>query len=218
MRIGDLKRVFRILDDWSSEWTVPVVTLVALTGKGPFRVLISCLLSLRTQDETTAGAVRRLFEVADTPGTIAALPVSRIEKLIYPVGFYKTKAGVLKRVSEDILRRHGGRVPDDMEELLRFKGVGRKTANLVLSEGFGQDAICVDTHVHRITNRWGLVQTPNPEATEFALRKVLPRPYWRTINKLLVAFGQQHCRPLSPHCSLCRLTDVCPKIGVTRRR
>lgn len=199
-------------------WDAPVVTLVARTGEGPFRVLISCLLSLRTKDETTAGAVQRLFARAVTPEAILAIPGRELEKIIYPVGFYRVKAGVLHGVSRQILEDHGGRVPDTIEGLLTLKGVGRKTANLVLSQGWNKDGICVDVHVHRITNRLGFVKTRTPDETEMVLRKSLPRRYWRVINQILVAFGQNHCRPVSPLCSTCPVRSECRRVGVKSSR
>ncbi len=199
-------------------WDAPVVTLVARTGQGPFRVLISCLLSLRTKDETTAVAVERLFLRAVTPEAILAIPLKELERLIYPVGFYRVKARVLHQVCHQILDTFGGQVPDTLEGLLELKGVGRKTANLVLSQGWGKDGICVDVHVHRITNRLGYVRTKTPDDTETALRRKLPVRYWRTINQILVAFGQNHCRPVSPHCSSCPVAADCGRVGVTSSR
>lgn len=209
-----LRRLKRVV----GRWDAPVVTLVARTGEGPFRVLISCLLSLRTKDETTAVAVGRLFKRAVTPRAILDIPVKELEKLIYPVGFYRVKARVLHRVCAQILETHGGKVPDTLEGLLTLHGVGRKTANLVLSQGWNKDGICVDVHVHRITNRLGYVRTRTPDDTEAALRKKLPVRYWRTINQILVAFGQNHCRPVSPHCSSCPVTAECEKIKVASSR
>lgn len=194
-------------------WDAPVVTLVARTGEGPFRVLISCLLSLRTKDETTSGAVERLFARAVTPESILAIPVKDLEKLIYPVGFYRVKARGLHRVCEQILAA-GGKVPDTMEGLLELSGVGRKTANLVLSQGWKKDGICVDVHVHRISNRLGYVRSRTPDETEMVLRKKLPIRYWRTVNQILVAFGQNHCRPVSPLCTTCPVAADCERIGV----
>jgi endonuclease-3 len=199
-------------------WDAPVVTLVARTGQGPFRVLISCLLSLRTKDETTAVAVERLFRRAVTPEAILAIPIQELQGLIYPVGFYRVKARVLHHVCRQILESFGGQVPDSLEGLLELKGVGRKTANLVLSQGWGKDGICVDVHVHRITNRLGYVRTKTPDDTEMALRRKLPLRYWKTINQILVAFGQNHCRPVSPRCSNCPVAADCGRVGVTSSR
>jgi endonuclease-3 len=218
MQTADFKKILKRLERVVSQWDAPVVTLIARTGEGPFRVLISCLLSLRTKDETTAPAVQRLFAIADTPQGILKIPQKEIEKLIYPVGFYRVKARVLRQVSSDILSRFGGRVPDTMDDLLTLGGVGRKTANLVLSQGWKKEAICVDVHVHRITNRLGYVKTRNPDETEFALRRKLPVASWRVINQILVAFGQNHCRPVSPHCSTCPVAKDCSRVGVTHFR
>ena len=184
----------------------------------PFRVLIACILSLRTQDTTTGPAAARLFAVADTPATMLRLRASRIQELIYPVGFYRTKAGVILGICRDLLERFDGKVPDTLDELLTLNGVGRKTANLVVTMGFNKPGICVDTHVHRISNRLGYVRTKNPEETEMALRGRLPRRYWIGYNDLLVAFGQNVCAPISPRCSTCPVSALCGRVGVTSAR
>jgi len=184
----------------------------------PFRVLIACILSLRTQDTTTGPAAARLFAVADTPQTLLTLKAGRIAKLIYPVGFYRTKAGVILGICRDLIERFGGRVPDTIDELLTLNGVGRKTANLVVTMGFNKPGICVDTHVHRISNRLGYVRTKTPEETEMALRARLPRRYWIGYNDLLVSFGQNICLPVSPHCTRCPLRPGCPRHGVRHSR
>ena len=197
---------------------VPWLDEMTSSNRDPFKVLVSCLLSLRTQDKVTGEASERLFKLAATPGAMGRLPVERIRKAIYPVGFYRVKAQRIKDLSGEILRRYGGRVPDTIEELLELKGVGRKTANLVVTLGYRKDGICVDTHVHRITNRWGLIRTKTPEKTEFALRGLLPLRYWRKINGILVAFGQGICKPISPLCSRCKINTSCDRVGVTRSR
>ena len=199
-------------------WNPPIITFIANRGGTPFEVLVSTILSLRTKDEVTSEAAARLFKLARTPQEMLALSEKRLAKLIYPVGFYPTKAKRLHQISRLIIREHGGHVPDSIEELLKLPGVGRKTANLVLVEGFRQDAICVDTHVHRISNRIGYVQTKTPDQTEFALRKKLPRKHWIRYNELLVAFGQRICRPISPFCSRCPVADMCPRMGVETSR
>ncbi|HKZ08630.1 MAG TPA: endonuclease III, partial [Methylomirabilota bacterium] len=191
---------------------------VAAERRDPFYVLIACILSLRTKDETTGPAAARLFTLADTPATMARLSARRIERAIYPVGFYRTKAQVILGICRDLLARFGGRVPGTIDELLTLKGVGRKTANLVVTMGFGKPGICVDVHVHRISNRWGLIRTRNPAESEAALRRRLPRRYWIGYNDLLVAFGQNICQPVSPRCSICPLAPACPRVGVTRSR
>jgi endonuclease-3 len=200
------------------QWETPIVTLMAETYESPFRVLISCILSLRTQDATTAKASHRLFAVADSPQTMIRLSAKRIERLIFPVGFYKTKAKNIVEICRTLLDRYDGRVPDEIDELLKLKGVGRKTANLVVTLGYKKPGICVDTHVHRISNRWGYVKTTTPEKTEFALRAQLPKPYWIEYNDLLVRFGQHLCRPISPICSACPVEKYCDRIGVVVRR
>ena len=192
--------------------------MIAERDRDPFRVLVACILSLRTQDTTTGPAAARLFAVADTPSAMLALPARTIERLIYPVGFYRTKARVLRGLCGDLLERFDGRVPDDIDALLTLKGVGRKTANLVVTLGFGKPGICVDTHVHRISNRLGYVRTRDPEATEMALRARLPRRYWIGYNDLLVAFGQNVCTPISPRCSTCPVSALCRRVGVTSAR
>jgi endonuclease-3 len=214
----EIHSAIRILRREVPKWQTPIVTLMAETYESPFRVLISCILSLRTQDSTTAKASHRLFAVADTPRAMLKLPAKKIEKLIYPVGFYKTKAKNILEICRILVRDYAEKVPDDIDELLNFKGVGRKTANLVVTLGYRKPGICVDTHVHRISNRWGYVQTKTPEKTEVALRKKLPKAYWIEYNDLLVSFGQHLCRPISPVCSQCPVRKYCRRIGVTVRR
>jgi endonuclease-3 len=211
----EIGTVMAILRRAAPSWGAPAVTLIAETTGDPFRVLISTILSLRTQDATTAVAARRLFARAATPQAMLRLRAATIAKLIYPVGFYRTKARTILAVCRALLERFGGEVPRDLDALLTFQGVGRKTANLVLTLGFGAPGICVDTHVHRITNRWGYVRTRVPNDTEQALRRKLPRAHWIEINDLLVAFGQRVCRPISPHCTRCPIAEHCPRRGVT---
>ncbi len=191
---------------------------VTRNGPDPFRILIGCVLSLRTKDEVTYPATERLFEKADRPASMARLREDVIARTIYPVGFYRTKARQIRAISKLLESRHGGRVPDTIEELLELPGVGRKTANLTVTLGFGKPGICVDTHVHRITNRLGWVSTRMPDETEAALRRVLPRRYWIPINETLVRHGQQICKPLSPICTACAVARSCPRIGVERSR
>ncbi len=195
----------------------PVVDLIAVQTKDPFKVLVATILSARTKDEVTALASERLFEQADTAARLELLREEDIARLIYPVGFYRSKARHLRQLPET-LRRFVGRVPEEIDELLTLPGVGRKTANLVRSVAFGKPAICVDTHVHRIVNIWGYVDTDSPLATEMALRRLLPEQHWLRVNSLLVAFGQSLCRPVGPHCDLCPLLGQCPQIGVTPRK
>ena len=191
---------------------------MAETYQSPFRVLISCILSLRTQDATTAKASHRLFALADSPETMLKLTAKKIEKLIYPVGFYRTKAKNILEICQTLIDRYAGQVPDSIDELLKFRGVGRKTANLVVTLGYRKAGICVDTHVHRISNRWGYVKTATPEKTEFALRDKLPKKYWIEFNDLLVSFGQHLCRPISPVCSQCPIAKYCSRVGVSLKR
>lgn len=192
----------------------PSVTLVGKKWKSPFLVLVSCLLSLRTRDETTLPASERLFAKASTIEGMLQLSVKEIEKLIYPVGFYKTKAKRLKEICQDLRDRFGNQVPNNIDDLLTLKGVGRKTANLVLTEGFGKLGVCVDTHVHRISNRLGYVQTKTPHETEFALRNKLPEKYWIDYNAMLVTWGQNICKPISPLCSKCIVNRICERNNV----
>ena len=197
---------------------VPFVTRIANEKRDPFLVLIGCLLSLRTRDEVTDVAAERLFTKAHNPREMLALPVAELEKLIYPVGFYRTKARTIQEISRTILEKYSGEVPATMDELLSLKGVGRKTANIVITEGFNKPGIAVDTHVHRISNRLGAVRTRNPHETEDALREALPRKYWKVYNMLLVTHGRTICHPLSPFCSRCPIYKLCGRVGVTRSR
>jgi len=184
----------------------------------PFRILVGCLISARTRDEVTDAACSRLFHRIKTPRSLLKLTARQLEKEIYPVSFYRNKAKALKSLSSDLIERFEGRVPETLEELLTLQGVGRKTANLTLILAFDGMGICVDTHVHRIANRWGYVETVTPDQTEDALRKKLPQKYWQRINELLVGFGQTICKPLSPMCSQCPVDKHCPRIGVDRHR
>ncbi len=207
-----------ILRQETRSWKTPVVGTFASGENALFKILISTVLSLRTKDKTTEEASHRLFAVAQTPKELLKLNSAEIEKLIYPVGFYHTKARNLIQICELLEKKFGGKVPDTFEDLLSLPGVGRKTANLVMTVGHRKLGICVDTHVHRISNRWGLVKTKTPEETEMALRKTLPKRYWIKYNDLLVAFGQNLCVPVSPFCSRCKLAHFCPKINVKKSR
>ena len=210
-----LPRAIAMLQREAARWDEPIV---GHYRADPFTTLISCLLSLRTKDAVTAVASRRLFARARTPQALLRLSIPTIERLIYPVGFYQTKARTLHHVCRDLLARFGGRVPPALDALLTIKGVGRKTANLVVTLAFRQPGICVDTHVHRITNRWGYVRTRTPAETEMALRRKLPRRYWLIINDLLVTYGQHLCGPISPHCSRCQIAFACDRVGVHHSR
>jgi len=211
---NNIDEVIRILRRELKHLPDPSVTLVGKRWKSPFLVLISCIMSLRTKDETTLPASERLFQLADTPQKILKLKIQQIEKAIYPVGFYRIKAKTIKAICSDILKKFDGKVPKDINTLLTMKGVGRKTANLVLIEGYGIRAICVDTHVHRISNRFGYVMTKMPDETEWALRKKLPKKHWIDYNALLVTWGQNICKPVSPLCSNCALKKFCKRVGV----
>ena len=214
-----MSRVIARLKAKAPEWDPTALAGVAeRTERDPFRILIACLLSLRTKDETTGPAAERLFSLAQTPEAMLRLTPRQIERAIFPVGFYRTKARVIHGICRDLLERFGGAVPDDLEMLLTFKGVGRKTANLVVTMGFGKPGICVDTHVHRISNRLGFVRTKSPEQTELALRTKLPQRHWIDLNDLLVTFGQKICQPISPRCSTCLVRRPCHRVGVTRSR
>jgi endonuclease-3 len=218
MRPSEIHPAIRILRKEILQWQEPILGVVAKESRDPFRVLIACVLSLRTKDKTTADASRRLFALAHTPRAMLELPLRRIEKAIYPVGFYRNKAKQIQDICRRLLSHYHGLVPDSIEELLTFNGVGRKTANLTVTVGFNKPGICVDIHVHRISNRWGYVKTKTPEETEEALRKKLPKPYWITYNDLLVPYGQNLCQPVSPWCSKCKLAQYCDQVGVTRSR
>jgi endonuclease III len=183
-----------------------------------FRILISCLISLRTQDKNTEIASERLFAVAQTPEQIIKLPIEKLEKLIYSSGYYKNKARTIKHVSEIILKDFGGKVPKTREELMSMKGVGPKTANIVLAFAFGKNVLPIDTHCHRIPNRLGWIYTKNPEQTEIELGKILPKKYWQDFNGIFVQFGKTICVSISPKCSICPINQYCPKIGVGKRR
>lgn len=217
MTAKDIPSVIRILRSEVKKLKTPYVTEVA-EAKDPFRVLVSCIISLRTKDETTRQASERLFALAVTLDAVNRLDEPTIERTIYPAGFYRTKARTIKEIARALIAEYRGRVPDEIDELLKLKGVGRKTANLVVTMGYGRPGICVDTHVHRITNRWGFVSTKTPEETEFVLREKLPKRYWIEINDLLVAYGQNVCAPVSPFCSRCRLNGMCPGRGVGKSR
>jgi endonuclease-3 len=214
----DIEKIIEILRESVKEWKQPVVTQIAERDRDPFRILISTILSLRTKDEVTKIASERLFSLARTPEEMLRLEEEEIERAIYPVGFYRNKAKTIKEICKVLIERYNGRVPDDIDELLKLKGVGRKTANLVITLGYNKPGICVDTHVHRISNRLGYVKTKTPEETEFALRGKLPEEYWIEFNDLLVTLGQTICHPVSPRCSICSISGYCDRVGVKRSR
>lgn len=214
----DIHSVMAVLRSESRRWASPAVTIVSQREGNPFKVLISCILSLRTLDTTTGPASERLFSLASTPEEMMLLSKEDIERAIYPVGFYRNKSAQIIEICRKLYHEFAGVVPDEIEQLLKFKGVGRKTANLVVTLGYGKPGICVDTHVHRICNRWGYVATRTPDETEKELRLKLPTEYWLEINDLLVTYGQNLCRPLSPHCSICLVSQYCKRSGVTSTR
>ena len=217
MKPTDLPLVLRYLRKSIKSWRVPVVTKIS-RQQNPFMVLVSCLLSLRTRDEITDAASRRLFVLASSPKKLLRLDPKQVEKAIYPVAFYRNKTLRLYEISRALIDDNDGKVPDSLDQLLRLKGVGRKTANLTLVLGHNKPGVCVDIHVHRIVNRWGYVQTKSPNETEKALRCKLPKRYWMEINNLLVSFGQNICKPQSPFCSNCDVLECCEQVGVNRYR
>lgn len=210
-------KTLNLIEKQVKKFRIPSVTEVSYR-KDPYQILISCILSLRTKDKTTTVASRRLFRVAASPKTMVKLSPRRLQDLIYPVGFYRNKAKVILGVSRKILKDFMGRVPNQIEDLLKLKGVGRKTANLVLGLGYNIPAICVDTHVHRISNRLGWVRTKTPEQTEYALQKIVPKKSWIDLNTALVTFGQNICLPISPWCNRCSVYKFCERTGVTKFR
>ena len=219
MKDRDIHQVISILEDETSRWTETALTLVAeQTRRDPFRILIGTVLSLRTKDETTAAACERLFGLADTPESMQALPEETVDGAIYPVGFHTTKARNVLQICRILVEEYRGTVPDEIDTLVTLPGVGRKTANLVVTIGYGKPGICVDTHVHRISNRWGYIATRNPDQSELALRDKLPSEYWIRYNDLLVMYGQNLCKPVSPFCSRCRLSPYCERVGVEKHR
>jgi len=219
MREDQIHAAIKILRREIRQWQEPVVGVVAReSARDPCRILISCLLSLRTKDKTTSEASARLFALAHTPAALLKLSQRSIERAIYPVGFYRTKAKAIHAICRRLLEVYEGKVPQSIDELITLAGVGRKTANLVVTVGYQKPGICVDIHVHRISNRWGYVKTKTPEETEQALRARLPKRYWITFNDLLVPYGQNLCQPVSPFCSRCKLIDMCDRVGVVRSR
>lgn len=213
-----IESVITALEQEVIDYAVPVVDLIAVQTKDPLKVLLATILSARTKDEVTAAAAKRLFAQADSLEALELLSLEELEKIIYPVGFFRNKSKYLAALPEVLKQKFSGQVPDTIEELVKLPGVGRKTANLVVAVAFNKPAICVDTHVHRIMNFWGYVETTTPLQTEMALRKKLPEKYWITINSLLVTFGQGTCKPRAPHCDRCVIAEDCPQIGVTPRK
>lgn len=198
-------------------WARPALTNIAERSRDTFKVLISCIISLRTKDAVTAAASGRLYALAETPEQMMRLKAAQIARAIYPAGFYRTKAKRIKEIAKRIVEEHGGRVPEDFETLLSFKGVGRKTANIVMVYGFGREGLPIDVHCHRVPNRLGWVQTKTPEQTEEELRKILPKQYWMDFNNLFVQFGQNVCRPVRPKCGECPVSTHCAYYRETYR-
>jgi endonuclease-3 len=218
MKDSNIHSIVKILKKELDLGEMPIVSHLAEDQRDPFVILISTLLSLRTKDEVTAEATGRLFALASTPEAMLKVPQAKIAKVIFPVGFYRNKAKTIHHTCRELIDRFGSKVPDNLDDLLSIKGVGRKTANLVVTLAYGKDGICVDTHVHRISNRLGYVATKSPDETEMALRDKLPRKHWIIYNTLLVAFGRKTCKPVSPLCSTCPLSRYCDRVGVTISR
>ena len=218
MKDADIHHIVRILKKELHKGETPVVSAMAENSPDPYAILISTLLSLRTKDEVTAVAAEKLLRLAATPAEMLKIPEEKIARTIYPAGFYRNKAKTVLTASKDLIERFGSKVPDNIDDLLSIKGVGRKTDNLVVTLGYGKEGICVDTHVHRISNRLGYVRTKTPDETEMALRAKLPRKYWIDINTLMVFFGRTTCKPVSPLCSVCPLAGYCDRAGVTKSR
>ncbi len=217
--MSNIDKVIKLMKKDCEKYSSPIVTEISDITKSPFKVLVSCILSLRTKDKVTALASKRLLERADTPEKILKLSTKEIEKLIYPVGFYRRKAKNLKEISKDLIYKYGSIVPDREDELLKLKGVGRKTMGIVMCYGYGKNNyIPVDSHVHQVANRLGWVKTRNPEDTEIGLMKKIPKSYWHDLNDLFVKFGQNVCVPVSPFCSKCVVNKYCRKCGVKRHR
>lgn len=210
--------IYALLKKEVSHYHVPVVDLMEMQTHDPFKVLVTTMLSARTKDETTLVAAKKLFAQVHKPADLEFFSLKQIEKLIYPVGFYRTKAKHLKKLPETLNAFFNSRIPEALDDLMKIDGVGRKTANLVVAVAFKKPGMCVDTHVHRIMNRLGYVKTKTPHETEMALRKKLPLQHWEHINSMLVAFGQNTCRPISPWCSRCVIKKYCNQVGVSACR
>jgi len=219
MNNQDIHQVIPILRKSVKAWEMPIVDAMGKhEDRSPYHILITTILSLRTKDTLTSQIAPKLFAMADNPYEMVKLSPEQVAEIIYPVGFYRNKAKSILAVSQQLIDNYHGQVPDDLDDLLKLPGVGRKTANLVVTAGFNKPGICVDTHVHRISNRWGYIQTKTPEETEFALREKLPPEYWIEYNGLLVSMGQNLCVPISPWCSKCPISQFCDRIGVARSR
>ena len=218
-KLKNIYKIIKLLKKQSKQFENPMATEIGERTKDPFLVLISCILSLRTKDTTTGPAAKRLFSLADNPADMLKLTKKQIEKAIFPVGFYPTKAKYILKTCKILINNYNGKVPDSEEELLKLSGIGRKCMGIVMNYGFGKNShIPVDTHVFKVTNRLGWVKTKTPEKTEQALIKIIPRKYWHDLNDLLVRHGQNICVPVSPFCSKCSIRKYCPRVGITRSR
>lgn len=216
---SEVIKIVRIIENHVNNFDVPIINRVSKnTNKDPYKILIGTILSLRTKDKTTEEACNRLFKLADTPEKMVKLGQEKIEKAIFPVGFYHRKTKQILDISDTLIKQYGGKVPAKIDELLELKGVGRKTANLVINEAFNTPGICVDTHVHRISNRIGVIKTKTAKESEFELMKILPENYWIKYNSILVTFGQNLCKPISPFCSICPIEKMCEKNNVDKHR
>jgi endonuclease III len=218
MNSKEFQKIFFILEKEVKKFNVPVAELMKVQSNSSFQILIATILSARTKDKTTATVCNKLFKKINKPKDLDKYSIKEIEKMIYPIGFYKTKAKHLKQLPIILEKKFNNKIPESLEELIKLPGVGRKTANLVLSIAFNKEGLCVDTHVHRISNRLGLVKTKTPFKTETQLRKILPKKLWKKINYVLVAYGQNICTSLSPKCSECKIEKHCPKINVKKHR
>ena len=218
MKDDDVHVVLRVINKSTKQWPVPFLGQLAEGGPDPFKILVACILSLRTRDQTTAEASGRLFAMISGPFSMAGADLGKLEKAIFPVGFYRAKARQIRDLSMVICQEFQGKVPDAIEALIRLPGVGRKTANLVRTVGCKKPGICVDIHVHRIYNRLGYVTAKLPDETELILRRKLPQKYWIGFNRLLVQFGQNQCTPASPRCSSCPADSFCQRAGVVTSR
>ena len=213
-----IKKIIITLKKESKKWQTPVVDLIKKQTKDPFKILVATIISARTRDEVTGKATEELFKKIRNPKELSKLREEEIARRIYPAGFYKTKAKNLKKLGKILEEKYEGRVPETREELMKLPGVGRKTANLVLARGYNKKAICVDTHVHRISNRLGIVKTKTPIETEKELMKKIPKKYWQDYNTIMVSFGQSICKPISPKCEECPVRKYCKRIGVKEKK
>lgn len=213
-----IDNIYNILKKEIVNYNVPIVDLMKARGNNTFNILIATILSARTKDETTAKAVSKLFLKVKDFEDLEKIELKELERLLYPVGFYKTKAKHLKKLAVMIRKEFNNKIPSEIDDLIKLPGVGRKTASLVMTAAFDKHAITVDTHVHRIMNRFGYVKTKTPYETEMALRKKLPKKYWKNINYFLVSFGQTICSPISPHCSKCPVRKYCKQVNVKSSR